>query len=94
MWTQRPADSLFMMRPGMLSYDFMKFTAGESSYVIPLLAPLDSVLPDSYVQVSLQIPENTVMTAYQLPAERKEASDFYISFYGVNQDGTGRLVSV
>jgi len=69
-------------------YDFMKFTAGESSYVIPLLAPLDSVLPESYVQVSLQMPENTVMTAYQLPVEDgEEASDFYI-FYGVNQDGT------
>lgn len=69
-------------------YDFMKFTAGESSYVIPLLAPLDSVLPESYVQVSLQMPENTVMTAYQLPAEDgEEASDFYI-FYAVNQDGT------
>lgn len=69
-------------------YDFMKFTAGESSYVISLLAPLDSVLPESYVQVSLQMPENTVMTAYQLPAEDgEEASDFYI-FYGVNQDGT------
>lgn len=69
-------------------YDFMKFTAGESSYSIPLLAPLDSVLPESYVQVSLQMPENTVMTAYQLPAEDgEEASDFYI-FYGVNQDGT------
>ena len=69
-------------------YDFMKFTAGESSYVIPLLAPLDSVLPDSYVQVSLQMPESTVMTAYQLPVEDgEEASDFYI-FYGVNQDGT------
>lgn len=69
-------------------YDFMKFTAGESSYAIPLLAPLDSVLPESYVQVSLQMPENTVMTAYQLPAEGgEEASDFYI-FYGVNQDGT------
>lgn len=69
-------------------YDFMKFTAGESSYAIPLLAPLDSVLPESYVQVSLQMPENTVMTAYQLPAEDgEEASDFYI-FYGVNQDGT------
>ena len=63
-------------------YDFMKFTAGESSYVIPLLAPLDSVLPESYVQVSLQMPENTVMTAYQLPVEDgEEASDFYI-FYG------------
>ena len=69
-------------------YDFMKFTAGESSYVIPLLAPLDSVLPESYVQVSLQMPEKTVMTAYQLPVEDgEEASDFYI-FYGVNQDGT------
>lgn len=69
-------------------YDFMKFTAGEGSYVIPLLAPLDSVLPESYVQVSLQMPENTVMTAYQLPVEDgEEASDFYI-FYGVNQDGT------
>ena len=69
-------------------YDFMKFTAGESSYVISLLAPLDSVLPESYVQVSLQMPENTVMTAYQLPVEDgEEASDFYI-FYGVNQDGT------
>ena len=69
-------------------YDFMKFTAGESSYVIPLLAPLDSVLPESYVQVSMQMPENTVMTAYQLPVEDgEEASDFYI-FYGVNQDGT------
>ena len=69
-------------------YDFMKFTAGESSYAIPLLAPLDSVLPESYVQVSLQMPENTVMTAYQLPVEDgEEASDFYI-FYGVNQDGT------
>lgn len=69
-------------------YDFMKFTAGESSYVIPLLAPLDSVLPESYVQVSLQMPENTVMTAYQLPVEDgEEASDFYI-FYGVNKDGT------
>ena len=69
-------------------YDFMKFTAGESSYAIPLLAPLDSVLPESYVPVSLQMPENTVMTAYQLPAEDgEEASDFYI-FYGVNQDGT------
>lgn len=69
-------------------YDFMKFTAGESSYAIPLLAPLDSVLPESYVKVSLQMPENTVMTAYQLPAEDgEEASDFYI-FYGVNQDGT------
>ena len=69
-------------------YDFMKFTAGESSYAIPLLAPLDSVLPESYVQVSLQMPENTVMTAYQLPVEDGEdASDFYI-FYGVNQDGT------
>ena len=71
-----------------VAYDFMKFTAGESSYAIPLLAPLDSVLPESYVQVSLQMPENTVMTAYQLPVEDgKEASDFYI-FYGVNQDGT------
>lgn len=69
-------------------YDFMKFTAGESSYAIPLLAPLDSVLPESYVQVSLQMPENTVMTAYQLLVEDgEEASDFYI-FYGVNQDGT------
>ena len=69
-------------------YDFMKFTAGESSYVIPLLAPLDSVLPDSYVQVSLQMPESTIMTAYQLPAaEGEEASDFYV-FYAVNQDGT------
>lgn len=69
-------------------YDFMKFTAGESSYVIPLLAPLDSVLPESYVQVSLQMPESTVMTAYQLPAaEGEEASDFYV-FYAVNQDGT------
>lgn len=69
-------------------YDFMKFTSGESSYVIPLLAPLDSVLPDSYVQVSLQMPESTVMTAYQLPAaEGEEASDFYV-FYAVNQDGT------
>ena len=69
-------------------YDFMKFTAGESSYAIPLLAPFDSVLPESYVQVSLQMPENTVMTAYQLPVEDgEEASDFYI-FYGVNQDGT------
>ena len=53
-------------------YDFMKFTAGESSYVIPLLAPLDSVLPESYVQVSLQMPGNTVMTAYQLPVEDGE----------------------
>ena len=71
-----------------VAYDFMKFTAGESSYAIPLLAPLDSVLPESYVQVSLQMPENTVMTAYQLPVEDgEEASDFYI-FYGVNQDGT------
>ena len=71
-----------------VAYDFMKFTAGESSYAIPLLAPFDSVLPESYVQVSLQMPENTVMTAYQLPAEDgEEASDFYI-FYGVNQDGT------
>jgi hypothetical protein len=69
-------------------YDFMKFTAGESSYAIPLLAPLDSVLPESYVQVSLQMPESTVMTAYQLPAaEGEEASDFYV-FYAVNQDGT------
>ena len=69
-------------------YNFMKFTAGESSYAIPLLAPLDSVLPESYVQVSLQMPENTVMTAYQLPVEDgEETSDFYI-FYGVNQDGT------
>ena len=71
-----------------VGYDFMKFTSGESSYVIPLLAPLDSVLPDSYVQVSLQMPESTVMTAYQLPAaEGEEASDFYV-FYAVNQDGT------
>lgn len=71
-----------------VAYDFMKFTAGESSYAIPLLAPFDSVLPESYVQVSLQMPENTVMTAYQLPVEDgEEASDFYI-FYGVNQDGT------
>ena len=75
-------------------YDFMKFTAGESSYVIPLLAPLDSVLPESYVQVSLQMPENTVMTAYQLPVEDgEEASDFYI-FYGVNQDGTEAGISM
>ena len=56
-------------------YDFMKFTAGESSYAIPLLAPLDSVLPESYVQVSLQMPENTVMTAYQLPAEDGDAAE-------------------
>lgn len=63
-------------------YDFMKFTAGESSYAIPLLAPLDSVLPESYVQVSLQMPENTVMTAYQLPAEDGEEASVSISFMG------------
>ena len=40
------------------------------------------------MQVSLQMPESTVMTAYQLPAaEGEEASDFYV-FYAVNQDGT------
>lgn len=61
-------------------YDFMKFTAGESSYVIPLLAPLDSVLPDSYVQVSLQMPESTVMTAYQLPAARERKLRTFMCF--------------
>lgn len=67
-------------------YDFIKMTAGESSYVIPLLAPLDSLLSDDYVQASLQLPQGAILSAYQLPQE-DGASDFFV-FYGVNQHGT------
>lgn len=68
-------------------YDFVKLTAGESSYVIALSTPDDEVLPDNYEQVALLMPENTQITAYQFPAEGDGGfSDFYI-FYGVNHNG-------
>ena len=68
-------------------YDFIKLTAGENSYVIPLLAPLDSVLPESYVATSLQLADGSVMTAYSLSTEdESQTAEFYV-FYGVNYEG-------
>ncbi len=64
-------------------YPFVRLTAG-SSYVIALYAPVNEEIPDSYVQTTALVGEETI-SAYQTGAE--DGSDFYL-FYGINQEGT------
>jgi hypothetical protein len=69
-------------------YSFIKLTHGNH-YVIALLAPVDYTVPENYVQMSVEIDGQGMLTAYQETAEddTELASDFYF-FYGVNSDGT------
>lgn len=69
-------------------YPFVRFANGEK-YVIALLAPVDAVIPEQYMQTSLSVDEARTITAYQQTAESESeiVSAFYV-FYGVNHEGT------
>ena len=69
-------------------YPFVRFANGEK-YVIALLAPVDFVIPEDYLQTSLAVDEENTVTAYQKVQEEDSevVSAFYV-FYGLNQDGT------
>ena len=69
-------------------YPFVRFANGEN-YVIALLAPVDAVIPEQYMQTSFSVDETHTITAYQQAAESESeiVSAFYI-FYGVNHEGT------
>ena len=69
-------------------YPFVRFANGEK-YVIALLAPVDAVIPEQYMQTSLSVDEIRTITAYQQTAESESeiVSAFYV-FYGVNHEGT------
>lgn len=69
-------------------YPFVRFVNGEK-YVIALLAPVDFVVPEDYLQTSLAVDEENTVTAYQKVQEEDSevVSAFYV-FYGLNQDGT------
>lgn len=69
-------------------YPFVRLTNGEK-YVIVLAAPVDFVMPETYVQTSLVLDEENTITAYQKMEEEESeiVSEFYV-FYAVNHEGT------
>lgn len=69
-------------------YPFVRFANGEK-YVIALLAPVDFVIPEDYLQTSLAVDEENTVTAYQkVQEEDSEVVSAFYTFYGLNQDGT------
>lgn len=68
-------------------YPFVKLTNGEK-YVIALLAPVDFVMPDNYLQTSVTVDETTNLVAYQETAEDTEIISDFSVFYGVNHEGS------
>lgn len=68
-------------------YPFVKLDHGEK-YMIALLAPVDFVMPENFIQTEIKIDGENTVTAFQKMEEESEiVSDFYF-IYGVNQDGT------
>lgn len=69
-------------------YPFVKLSSNER-YVIALLAPVDYVMPDTYLQTAVLADGTNSITAYQKYSEEDTelTSDFYV-FYGVNDEGT------
>lgn len=68
-------------------YPFVKLNHGEK-YMIALLAPVDFVMPENFIQTEIKIDGENTVTAFQKVEEESEiVSDFYF-IYGVNQDGT------
>lgn len=69
-------------------YPFVRL-GDEERYVIALLSPVDTVLPENYHQTELKIRDGESITAYQAmtPEESEIGSDFYL-FYAVNASGT------
>ena len=58
-----------------------------NSYVIPLMAPVDTEIPDTFTNTSFATVDGVSVYAYQLlDAAEPTAKEFFL-FYGVNQDG-------
>lgn len=69
-----------------LFYPLARLTHGNH-YVIPLLAPVDTEIPDTYTNTNFATVDGTSVSAYQLlDEEDAQTKEFYL-FYGVNQDG-------
>lgn len=59
----------------------------NSNYVIPLMAPVDLEVPETYTNTKFVLSDGTAVSAYQLLSEEDaQTGEFYL-FYGVNQDG-------
>lgn len=67
-------------------YDFAKLACGDS-YVIALLPPVDTEMPEGYSQTTVTLADGTMITAYEEPSEEGENIEFYL-FYAVNSEGT------
>ena len=67
-------------------YPFVRL-GSEERYVIALLAPVDAVIPEDYLQVSLMLDGKNTATVFQKDnGESEIVSEFY-RFYGVNYEG-------
>lgn len=67
-------------------YDFAKLACGDS-YVIALLPPVDTEMPEGYSQTTVTLADGTMITAYEEQSEEGENIEFYL-FYAVNSEGT------
>ena len=66
-------------------YPYTRLTNG-SNYVIPLLAPVDTEIPEHYTNTEFFAENGEAVSAYQLLGEDEWTKDFYL-FYGINKDG-------
>lgn len=66
-------------------YPYTRLTNG-SNYVIPLLAPVDTEIPEHYTNTEFFAENGETVSAYQLLGENEWTKDFYL-FYGMNKDG-------
>ena len=66
-------------------YQYTRLTNGNN-YVIPLLAPVDTEIPDYYTNTEFLAENGEAVSAYQLLGEDEWTKDFYL-FYGINKDG-------
>ncbi len=66
-------------------YPYTRLTNG-SNYVIPLLAPVDTEIPDHYTNTEFFAENAETVSAYQLLGGDEWTKDFYL-FYGMNKDG-------
>ncbi len=66
-------------------YPFVRLENGNN-YVVALMAPVDTEVPDTYTNTSFSLGGSETVSAFQLISEEAAAKEFYL-FYGVNQDG-------
>lgn len=69
-----------------MCYPLAKIKHGNN-FVIPLMAPVDIEIPETFTNTSFATVEGTSISAYQILEDTEPMAKEFFLFYGVNQDG-------